>query len=323
VTQDVHFFPGVPPGQDLRAEYRAAVCGRLPKDALACDEVLLRETGETEAVGGPADPPGLPRRFRIGLVPGLFAECLAPVARAFGDVERELRERGYDVEYIEVPGRGTSEGNARFLAERLGKAGADARPLILVSYSKGLTDALEFLVRYPESAARVAAIISIAGAASGSPLADAYQSLYRDWLASLPLPGCKASGGSEILDLRRNVRQEWWTRHGGEVTTPVFSVVTMPRADRVSFGLRTAYAKLGEMDPRNDGKLLWYDQLVPGGYLLGFLNADHWAAATPLDESLPAFAFLFRDGLPRTALVEGAIAVAAGVLARSEPTPPR
>jgi hypothetical protein len=323
VTPEVRDFPGVPPGHDLRAEYRAAVCGRLPQDAVACEEVLLREAGEAEAAVRPAEPQDLSRRYRIGLVPGLFAECLAPVARAFGDVDSGLRERGYAVEYLQVPGRGTAAENARFLAGNLGEAGGDARPLILVTYSKGLTDALEFLVRYPEPAARVAAIISIAGVANGSPLADAYQSLYRDWLASLPLPGCKASDGSEILDLRRDVRREWWARHGGQVTVPVFSLVTTPRQDRVSFGLQTAYAKLGEMDSRNDGKLLWYDQLVPGGYLLGFLNADHWAVATPLEESLPAFAFLFRGKLPRAALVEGAIAVAAGMLDRRAPPPSR
>lgn len=317
-------FPGVPPERDLRADYRAAACARLA-DAEACERVLLREAGEAPAV--PASPPSedWPQRFRIGLAPGLFAQCLAPVARAFGDVEPGLRSRGFDVTYLDVPGRGTAAANASVIAGRLQAAGDEVRPWILVSYSKGLTDVLEYLVRFPEDATRVAAVVSVAGAANGSPLADAYQSAYRDWLAAAPLPGCSRSDGTEILDLRRDVRRDWWARHGADIRVPVFSLVTTPRPDRVSFGLQSAHAKLGEIDPRNDGKVLWYDQLVPGAYLLGFLNADHWAVATPLDENLPLLAFLFRDNLPRLALVEGALAVVAGVLAGDIPasaTPP-
>jgi hypothetical protein len=311
-----HPFPGVPRERDLRAAYRAAACERIGGGEASCERVLLREPAEPTTAAPPARGEDARGRYRIGLVPGLFAECLAPIVRAFGDVEPGLRERGYEVLSFDVPGRGTAEANARYLADHLGKAAGDARPFILVTYSKGLTDVLEYLVRYPGSRPRVAAVISIAGAAHGSPLADAHQSLYRDWLARLPMPGCAASDGSEILDLSREARSRWWALHGSDVRTPIFGLVTTPREDRLSFGLRTAHARLAEIDPRNDGKLLWYDQLVPGGWLLGFLNADHWAVATPLDTSLPALSFLFRDDLPRLALVEAAIVVAADVLAR-------
>jgi hypothetical protein len=292
-----------------------------------CERILLREPGEAPAAAPSGGDSELARGYRIGLVPGLFAQCLAPVVRAFGDVEPGLRGRGYDAVYLDVPGRGTAEANAAFLAARLREADDDPRPFLLVTYSKGLTDVLEYLVRHPESRERVAAVISIAGAAHGSPLADAHQTLYRDWLARLPMPGCAASDGREILDLSRETRSRWWESHGAEVRVPVFGLVTTPREDRVSFGLRTAHARLAEIDPRNDGKILWYDQLVPGGWLLGFLNADHWAVATPLQKSLPALSFLFQDGLPRLDLVEAALEVVAGVLARGErparvPAPP-
>ena len=54
---------------------------------------------------------------------------------------------------------------------------------------------------------------------------------------------------------------------------------------------------------------------MPGSYLLGYANADHWTIAIPVAEELPALAFLFSDGVPRTALVEAAIEVVAGTLA--------
>ena len=312
-------FPGVPASHDLRAQYRAAACARFPGGGSDCERIVLREAGERalppDAPIAPASPTDAARRYRIGLVPGLFAQCLAPVVRAFGDVEPGLRARGFDVTYVDVPGRGTAARNAATLAASL-KAAGDGPPYILVTYSKGLADALEYFVSDPEAPMRVAAIVSISGAARGSPLADAYESTYRQWLARLPMPGCERSDGSEIRDLRRDVRQAWWETNGAAVTVPVFSLVTMPRAERLSFGLRTAHATLAQIDARNDGKLLWSDQLVPGNYLLGFLNADHWAVATPLDQGLPLLGFLFEADLPRTALVEGAIDVAAAMLER-------
>jgi hypothetical protein len=65
---------------------------------------------------------------------------------------------------------------------------------------------------------------------------------------------------------------------------------------------------------RNDGKLLWIDQIAPRSYLLGYANADHWAVAIPVAQELPQLAFLFRDDVPRTALVKAAIEIVAEVL---------
>ena len=34
----------------------------------------------------------------------------------------------------------------------------------------------------------------------------------------------------------------------------------------------------------NDGQLLFIDQLIPGSALLGYVNADHWTVAIPVEE---------------------------------------
>jgi pimeloyl-ACP methyl ester carboxylesterase len=312
---DETLVPAAAGGRDLRAPYREAACRLAKLDPAACDQLLRRESGEPPAEPAARAVPDLPGRYRIGFVPGLFAQCLAPMVRPFKDVEPALRAQGYAVAYFDVPGRGTVAGNARFISERIAESGADPRPFILVSYSKGLADVLEYLVNYPVAASRVAAVISMAGAANGSPLADALQSVYRDWVAALPLPWCETSSGDEILDLQRDQRREWWAGHRGRLAVPVFSLVTMPNDEQVSLGLKFPYRKLAEIDPRNDGKLLSIDQLVPGGYLLGYANADHWSIAVPLSQELPALAFVFRDDLPRPALVEAAIEVVARTLA--------
>jgi hypothetical protein len=162
---------------------------------------------------------------------------------------------------------------------------------------------------HPHPPLPLAAILGVAGAFNGSPLAGDLNRFYRTWLASFPLPRCKRGTGDEIDELRPEVRAAWWQRHGPSIAVPVFSLVAAPRPDQVSPLLRATYRHLAQLDPRNDGKLLARDQLVPDGSLLGYVNADHWAVAIPLRQELLALAFLFHDRVPRTALIEGAIEV--------------
>lgn len=38
------------------------------------------------------------------------------------------------------------------------------------------------------------------------------------------------------------------------------------------------------IEPLNDGQLLYFDQIIPGASLLGYVNADHWTVAVPVEE---------------------------------------
>jgi hypothetical protein len=299
--------------RDLRASFRAATCSRLPADAPACDDVLLRLPGETAATA-PNATADLPQRYRIAFVPGFLSECFDRYAQPFADAQRALKAEGFTVDYFRVPGRGTSAENAQKLAEHFAALDGDPRPIILFAYSKGLPDTLEFVVRHPAAARRIAAIVSVAGAVNGSPLADDLASAYRELASGFPLPGCAPGSGEEIHDLRRDVRLEWWRVNRPAINVPVFALVAAPRSDRVSPATRLSYDRLARVDPRNDGKLLAQDQIVAGGYLLGFANADHWAVAVPLEEALPSWSLLYRDNVPRPALVRGAIDVVAQTL---------
>jgi hypothetical protein len=59
------------------------------------------------------------------------------------------------------------------------------------------------------------------------------------------------------------------------------------------------------IDPRNDGQLLFYDQIVPRSTLLGYLNADHWAIAVPIVRDAAAARLLVdRNAFPREILLE-------------------
>ena len=306
--------------RDLRGPYRATVCRRLAPDAPACDYVLRRLPGEAPSPEAPAPRPlaELARRYRIAFVPGFFSECFDAFAQPFADVMRSLRKAGFDVDYFQVSGRGSVAQNAARLVDHFRATNGDPRPFILFAYSKGLPDVLEFTLRSPDVRGRIAAVVSIAGAVNGSPLADDLLTVYRDWVARFPLQGCEPGKGDEIHDLRRDVRLEWWRANGYAVTVPIFSLVAAPQPDRVSPGTRATYRSLARVSVRNDGKLLWIDQIAPRSYLLGYVNADHWAVAIPVVDELPQLAFLFRDDVPRTALVEGAIELVAETLDASQ-----
>jgi hypothetical protein len=302
---------------DLRGTFRAATCTRLPTGGPACDEVLLKLAHEPPATALPRSD-DLARRYRIAFVPGLFNECFEDLARPFSDVQADLEARGFEVDYFAVAGRGSVAQNAAQLAVHFAGLQADDRPLIVFAYSKGFVDLLDFMVRYPDLARPIAAVVSVAGASSGSPLADRMHAIYRSLGAKFPLPGCARGSGDEIADLRPDARIAWWQDHGASVTVPIFTLVAAPQPDRVSPATRATYNELAKIDPRNDGKLLWQDQIPPRSHLLGYVNADHWSIAVPVLKEAPKASFLFRDTAPRTALAQAAIEVVAATLAGGE-----
>jgi len=302
---------------DMRGTYRAALCRRLAGSAHSCDDVLRRLSGEPApdpaVVSVPM--PALAGRYRVGVVPGFMAECVKGIITPFADVIAALGAAGVDARILDVNGRGSTVVNAERLAREITALSADdARPFILVAYSKGLPDVLELLVGRPEAAARVAAVVSVAGASNGSPLADRFRSAYRLLVARFPLAGCRPGTGQELDDLRRDVRLDWWRRHAGVVPVPIFTLVTAPRRERVSPLMRPAYLTLAQVEPRNDGNLLWYDQIPPGSHLLGYLDADHWGVATPFSEQIPIAGPFFADAVPRPSIIEAALEVVSATL---------
>ena len=86
--------------------------------------------------------------------------------------------------------------------------------------------------------------------------------------------------------------------------------------------LHGQYDRLAAIDPRNDGNVLFYDQIIPRGTLLGFANADHWAVALPFDEDMPAASLLVtRNEYPRELLIEAAVRFVEEALAAGDPEP--
>jgi hypothetical protein len=299
--------------RDLRAPFRAALCARLAGSPdHPCEKVLTRMGGEPDPEGKPfPSVPEQAKAFRIGIVPGFFAECLDDEARPFAGAANELRALGFEVTYLPTTGRGSVATNAEMLAKEISALPDDPRPLILFGYSKGMPDALDLVVRYPVVGKRIAALVGIGGASYGSPLADRYEDLWRATFMSMPFGNCTAGQGEGVHDLRKDVRAAWWQEHGRQVRVPLYSIVGLPEKDRVSPSLAASHGQLSDIDPRNDGQLIWTEAVAVPGALLGYMNADHWALAMRLSEAFPVLASSFVDDLPRGAMLGAAIAVVA------------
>ena len=87
--------------------------------------------------------------------------------------------------------------------------GPGAPRLVLIGYSKGTPDVLEAIVSHPEIRARVAAVVSIAGAVGGSPLANEAEQYQADVLQHFPGAACDAGDGGGVASLRPAVRRAW------------------------------------------------------------------------------------------------------------------
>ena len=299
-----------PEVRDGRARFREVFCSTLrehpDRKRRGCEELLHRLRDEAPSAPQPGPPPIPDPRLRLVFVTGLFNDCASAAALPFETSLPRLRSLGYSAEILSVNGRSSSAFNAARVAEFVAQVSASDRRLVLVGYSKGAVDILEFMVAYPELATRVSAVVSVAGAINGSPVADIATPLYERSLKDVSLPGCAPGDGGAFTSLGRAVRLNWLVAHRLPQSAKYFSLVSFTRYDAVAGPLRPFAAALAEIDPRNDGQLLFYDQVIPGATLLGYVNADHWAVAVPIEEKQPVLATLVtgHNWFPRDTLAE-------------------
>jgi hypothetical protein len=276
---------GQPSVHDGRARFRTIFCELAAQEhtpGVDCEKLLLRLAAEPGEVKPAPLPPHDPR-LRILLVPGGFAECFKD-AELFPEGVPKLQSLGYSVHTVRVSGRSSSAFNAWRIAVAVAQTPTtpDGR-LVLMGYSKGIVDILEFLIQYPSLAARVHAVVSIAGSVNGSPIANRYTFIYqagKNW----PSKKCPPGDRGVAVDLQREPRMNWLARHRLPEHIRYFSIASIAPKEEVARGMALMDAPLRYMDPLNDGQLLFYDQLLPGSELLGYVRADHWAVALPLQE---------------------------------------
>ncbi len=303
-----HLSPDAPAGiTDGRSEFRQRFCSELAATAIDrdCDTLLHRlsdeRAGTPVSVVDRAD-------LQVLFVTGAFSECFDDDALPFTEAIAARSASNDDFGTIVVGGRSGTRHNAAQIAAFLEEWSLDpSKPLVLIGYSKGATDTLQFLVDYPELAAEIDAFVSIAGAVRGSPVADRYGVFYDLLFAQVPTARCEKGDGDVVADLRTDVRRAWLEEHELPQHVRYYSLAAFTTRDHVANGLLTTWKSLLKDDPHNDGQLLAMDALLPNATLLGYANADHWAVAMELENEHPLLAGRRDDApFPHSALL-GAI----------------
>lgn len=306
---------------DQRARFREIFCAVLEarkeqiEDYRPCDDALTRLGSEPGGTGRPVELGASRRRLVAMVVPGVGYECFEPWLQPPGTAQRHVAQFGYDLGLLKVdPLSGTGK-NARMIRDALMAMPAQEQGpprIVLVGYSKGAPDILDALATYPEIRGRVAAMVSVAGAVGGSPLANDATQDQANLVRHFPGADCDTGDNGAVEALRPQVRRAWLAQHP---TLPpqqqmrYFSLVTLPQPERVSLILRGSRNKLAQIDGRNDSQVIFYDQIVPGSGLMGYLNADHWAIAVPLNRTKTAIAatVVTQNAYPREALIEAVL----------------
>jgi hypothetical protein len=274
-------------------------------------------------------PPGLDAAFTrraattsVLVIGGLFDDCLGALSVPFGDgvirdggVSLDAGYRQYDdlglrsIRVLRVPGRASSEANGALVAAAIADESArpDVQRVVVVGYSKGTPDALQALALLQRQGGvprKLVAVVSVAGAVVGTPLADFYQPAY-DAISPRVTPfECTPSQGGDMESLTRRVRVAWLAANPLPAGVAYYSIVAHAPLDEMAPPLRLTARQLAAIDPRNDGQLIAADAILPGSTLLAEARADHWDVAIPRDRDPNALlrATTSGRGYPREAL---------------------
>jgi hypothetical protein len=257
------------------------------------------------------------------IVPGLFGDCVSAQSVPFGDGEMRSAARSpteayaryaalglHTLRMVPLPGRANAADNGARLAEavRAETARTGVRRLVLVGYSKGVTDTLHALVQLEaeRTLPRVPiSLVSVAGLVHGSLLVQQYERLYETLLPSGALLDCTPSDGRELRDLTPEAMAAWWQRHRLPRSVRTYSVTAHAPREETAPALRPFHDTLAVIDTRNDGQLIAPHALLPGSVWLAEARSDHWGIALPLDRhpSAPLRALASQRAYEREALL--------------------
>ncbi|MGD9374055.1 MAG: hypothetical protein PVF14_21685, partial [Desulfobacterales bacterium] len=140
-------------------------------------------------------------------------------------------------------------------------------------------------------------------------LSNQVPDMFSKLAAKLQFKGCDPGDSMALDSLKRPVRLTWLANNPLPTSVSYYSVVSFTNRESINSPLLGGYDLLKGIDPRNDGLLLFSDQIIPGSILLGYVNADHWEVVLPLEDNNSIFlkSIFKQNGFPREILLHAII----------------
>src|ERR1019366_596981 len=99
------------------------------------------------------------------------------------------------------------------------------------------------------------------------------------WVA----PSCPGNVKDGMASVTRDVRQS--VLRASPLQVPGYSIVASSALADTSAVLRPMWKRLSVYAKEQDGELVAWESVLPGGKYLGAARADHWAVALPFEEA--------------------------------------
>lgn len=307
---------------DGRGRFREIYCEVQEKhgpqfpDDRACEDVVVRLLGESTPTGEPAFASGPRAITHIAFVPGIYSQCFIEQVQPFAPALDHLSALGYHTHFIETRGTDSVSNNAVLVRDAVVamNLSPDDR-LLLIAYSKGTAEVLEAVTRFAEVRANTVAVLSIAGAVAGSPIADVLSTKAGKLLPSVNVGACNVEQTAGVQSVSRRRRVKWLASNELPASTAYFSLVALSDPKRIPRGLWLTYKLLAHVDPRNDGLILFFDAVIPGSTLLGYLDTDHWNIVHRFPQNMHR---VTGEGFPQEVMVEASVRYIEAALERAQ-----
>ena len=253
--------------------------------------------------------------YKFMLVGGFGGDCLKNV-RAFAPAIAHLKDaHQIAVESFAVAPYASSEENGKSIAKHIdeGWAADKTHRYVLVGYDKGAADLLDALRVLDAAPSKVAAVVTIAGVVGGVWQPDDVRALVQaehPWIDH----GCPGNVQDGVASLAREVRHS--VLRSSPLQVAGYSLVASSTLAETSSVLKPMWKRLSTYAREQDGEVVAWEAILPGGKYLGSMRADHWAIALPFDS---LYKGIDRNRFPRDAMFEAMIRFVSSDIPPAEP----
>ncbi|MBI5638557.1 MAG: hypothetical protein HZA03_11360 [Nitrospinae bacterium] len=226
---------------------------------------------------GGHSPSGKNQEYKILFVPGFHYKSDRQTGADFSKPMKKLAESGFDVELIETLEDGGVAANAQIIVSSIRRHLGKQKKIILVSTSKGSTDASVALgggFISESDVSIVKAWVSVGGILRGTYLADNALLWPKWWLAKFVL-WIQGIDSSVVPELAVGTASPRFAKLRFPAGLLKVQYVAVPLSGQVSDDVRARYQELSPRGP-NDGLTLLAHEIIPDSLIILEPGLDHY-----------------------------------------------